>query len=71
MMGGHSLDKLQFVALRFFEIEKRNRELCLQVTVSVSTHLLDSAKVLPGIIPAPDPLPINQDQQSSINCAVK
>ena len=71
MMGGHSLDKLQFVALRFFEIEKRNRELCLQVTVSVSTHLLDSAKVLPGINPAPDPLPINQDQQSSINCAVK
>ena len=71
MMGGQSLDKLQFVALRFFEVEKRSRELCPQLTESVSTPLLDSAKVLPGVLPAPDPLPINQDQQSSINCAVK
>ena len=70
-MCGHSLSKLQFVAPRFFEVEKMSRELHPQLTESISTLPLDSAKVLPGILPVPGPLPINQDQQSSVNCAMK
>ena len=71
MMCGHSLDKLQFVAPRFFEVKKMSRELHPQLTESVSTLPLNSAKVLPGILPVPGPFPINQDQQSSVNYAMK
>ena len=48
-----------------------SRELHPQLTESVSTLPLDSAKVLPGILPVPGPFPINQDQQSSVNYAMK